>query len=132
MEITQTSKEIRPYESTRAQRHWRLNAPLGDLISMSNRYRNYNTYAYLDGNTQPTNANHSIVPYRRYDQEVGGNLPKCAECGDIFRSARALETHRYSCKPSVFACSLCGKNLPTRNAWQSHVRNMHQTSKGAN
>ena len=129
MEITQTSKEIRPYESTRAQRHWRLNAPLGDLISMSNRYRNYNTYAYLDGNTQPTNANHSIVPYRRYDQEVGGNLPKCAECGDIFRSARALETHRYSCKPSVFACSLCGKNLPTRNAWQSHVRNMHQTRK---
>ena len=125
MEIIQVSKEIKPYKSSRPERNWRLNTPLNELISMRNQYFNYNDYV------EPhAKENFAIVPYQRYDQEKApSNTHKCLECEDVFRSVKALETHRLTCKPSVFACSLCGKNLPTRNAWQSHVRNMHQTRK---
>ena len=97
---------------------------------MRNQYFNYNDYLEPYANKQEAKENFTIVPYQRYDQEkTASNTHKCLECEDVFRSVKALETHRLTCKPSVFACSLCGKNLPTRNAWQSHVRNMHQTRK---
>ena len=130
MELTQVSKEIKPYKSSRPERNWRLNTPLNELISMRNQYFNYNDYLEPHANKQEAKENFTIVPYQRYDQEkTASNTHKCLECEDVFRSVKALETHRLTCKPSVFACSLCGKNLPTRNAWQSHVRNMHQTRK---
>ena len=130
MELTQVSKEIKPYKSSRPARNWRLNTPLNELISMRNQYFNYNDYLEPYANKQEAKENFTIVPYQRYDQEkTASNTHKCLECEDVFRSVKALETHRLTCKPSVFACSLCGKNLPTRNAWQSHVRNMHQTRK---
>ena len=130
MELTQVSKEIKPYKSSRPERNWRLNTPLNELISMRNQYFNYNDYLEPYANKQEAKENFTIVPYQRYDQEkTASNTHKCLECEDVFRSVKALETHRLTCKPSVFACSLCGKNLPTRNAWQSHVRNMHQTRK---
>ena len=130
MELTQVSKEIKPYKSSRPERNWRLNIPINELISMRNRYFNYNDYVEPKVNKQEAKENFTIVPYQRYDQEkAASNVYKCLECEDVFRSVKALETHRLTCKPSVFACALCGKNLPTRNAWQSHVRNMHQTRK---
>ena len=130
MELTQVSKEIKPYKSSRPERNWRLNTPLNELINMRNQYFNYNDYLEPHANKQEAKENFTIVPYQRYDQEkAASNTHKCLECEDVFRSVKALETHRLTCKPSVFACSLCGKNLPTRNAWQSHVRNMHQTRK---
>ena len=130
MEIIQVSKEIKPYKSSRPERNWRLNTPLNELISMRNQYFNYTDYVEPNANKQEAKENFTIVPYQRYDQEKApSNTHKCLECEDVFRSVKALETHRLTCKPSVFACSLCGKNLPTRNAWQSHVRNMHQTRK---
>ena len=123
MEVNSTSRGITSYESTRPDRYWRLNVPLDELISRRNRYRNYNEY----GN-KASNVDYPIVPYQSYNEDTS-NPHKCKDCGDIFRSTKALEAHIHSCKPSVFACSLCGKNLPSRNAWQSHVRNMHQTRK---
>ena len=123
MEVNSTSRGVTPYESTRPDRYWRLNVPLNELISRRYRYRNYNEYS-----NQASNDDYPIVPYQSYNEDTPNPL-KCKDCNDIFRSTKALEAHIRSCKPTVFACSLCGKNLPSRNAWQSHVRNMHQTRK---
>ena len=86
--------------------------------------------------------NYPVVPYRRYDDFLGEcprckrrvgpghNCTQCPDCEEVFHTRAALEEHRMEdCAPSVYACAICGKNNPSRSAWRSHVKNMHQTRK---
>ena len=56
--------------------------------------------------------------YSEYDSPV-----QCEECEETFDSVKAYEAH--NCKPSVYGCGICGKNLLTRSAHDQHKRTMH-------
>ena len=66
----------------------------------------------------------AVVPYRDYKSYVQS---KCPDCEEVFFSIKALERHQHSCKPTLYACNVCGLNLTSRNHLTNHVRAMHQT-----
>ena len=155
-EVVPMETNQRPYESTRPERPLRLNQSLYDMIQRplhlthNRRYRDYRQYALqgpqllaLEG---PEPQNYPIVPYRRYNEFSESNrcqrcqrtfdsrellqnhrCTQCSECEEIFHSHAALQEHSKNCKPSVYACAICGKNNPSKSAWRSHVKAMHQT-----
>ena len=137
----------------RPERQWRLNAPIYSLIRRpSNLYRNYNTYMHQGSLTHETNHDdeevlthenditnaltyeygvpkaityeNTIVPYHDYNYYTDDAT--CTQCDEVFHSTNALKRHQPSCKPSVYACNVCGKNLLTRNSLTRHIRAMHQ------
>ena len=79
------------------------------------RYRLYNEF----GDSFRTEIKErKLKLYSEYDSPV-----RCEECEEMFDSEKAYEAH--NCKPSVYGCAICGKNLPTRSAHDQHKRTMH-------
>ena len=66
----------------------------------------------------------TMVPYHDYNHYTDDVT--CVQCEEVFHSTNALKRHQPSCKPSVYACNVCGKNLLTRNSLTRHIRAMHQ------
>ena len=79
------------------------------------RYRLYNEF----GDSVKTEIKErKLKLYSEYDSPV-----QCEECEETFDSVKAYEAH--NCKPSVYGCGICGKNLLTRSAHDQHKRTMH-------
>ena len=79
------------------------------------RYRLYNEF----GDSVKTEVKErKLKLYSEYDSPV-----QCEECEETFDSVKAYEAH--NCKPSVYGCGICGKNLLTRSAHDQHKRTMH-------
>ena len=125
----------------RPERQWKLNAPIYTLIKKhEKRYKNYSEYdtpnALTYDNDIPNaltydtpNAStyeNALVPYQDYSTY---NDVTCTLCQETFHSKIALKKHQASCKPSVYACNVCGKNFPMRHILTRHVRAMHQNRK---
>ena len=129
--------------SRRPQRNWGLNPPIYDMIRRPLRMRYnipqpvpYSNYLALPDEDEPMRA---VVPYRsvvdsntdvtpnRYEDYNMINMNRCTYCEEVFHSKRALNSHY--CKPIVYACVVCGKNLPTKSALNQHLRAMHETLK---
>ena len=129
--------------SRRPQRNWVLNPPIYDMIRRPLRMRHtisqpvpYSNYLTLPDEDEPM---HAIVPYRGvvdtntdvtpygYEDYNKINMIKCAYCDEVFHSKRAFNSH--NCRPTVYACIVCGKNNPTRGALNQHMRAMHETIK---
>ena len=123
---------------TRPERQWRLDAPIYSLIRRP-LYRNYNTYMDHESLTHDDSGGESaltynvpnaityentMVPYHDYNHYTDDVT--CVQCEEVFHSTNALKRHQPSCKPSVYACNVCGKNLLTRNSLTRHIRAMHQ------
>ena len=123
---------------TRPERQWRLDAPIYSLIRRP-LYRNYNTYMDHESLTHDDRGGESaltynvpkaityentMVPYHDYNHYTDDVT--CVQCEEVFHSTNALKRHQPSCKPSVYACNVCGKNLLTRNSLTRHIRAMHQ------
>ena len=65
----------------------------------------------------------------RKKQKFSHNVLKCNICETIFLSTNALKLHRQSCKPTVYACSICGKNWPLISGLKRHMKSMHEDKK---
>ena len=136
----------------RPERQWKLNPPIYTLIKKpENRYKNYSEYDISNTSTYDDIPNaltydndiphaltydndihnastyeNVLVPYQDYSAHNDGT---CTYCQETFHSKNALKRHQASCKPSVYACNVCGKNLLTRLSLTRHVRAMHQNRK---
>ena len=139
--LTQQDNPLQPIvRSRRPQRDWILNPSIQDMIRRPSRLRMntphplpYNNYLALED--EPMHAvvpyrgvvdtNTSPVPYGNYTNY--SNIVQCVVCEEEFHSQRAFNTH--NCRPTVYACNLCGKNNPTRSALNQHLRTMHETLK---
>ena len=134
---------VRSRRPQRVQRDWVLNPAIYDMIRRPLRMRHniprhvpYNIYLPLPDEDEPMQA---VVPYRGvvdtntdvtqygYEDYNKINMYKCTYCDEVFHSKRAFNSH--NCKPTVYACVVCGKNLPTRAALNQHLRAMHETLK---
>ena len=67
---------------------------------------------------------YAVVPYQEY---TNYNEIKCFDCEEVFHSNKALRRHRTTCKPTLYACNVCGINLSSRNLLTNHVKAMQQT-----
>ena len=138
VEIMDNAQSVIPYDRTqshyaerdfrlkysRPEREWRLN-PIYNLIKRPmNRYANYVEAEDVHPRSISYDGNpHSISyqDYNNYDQI------ECPDCEEVFHSNKALRRHIPTCKPTLYACNVCGKNLQSRNSLSTHVRAMHQT-----
>ena len=150
------AQDLRMKNYSRPERDWRLNEPIYNLIRRpANRYKNY--IEYIDDNTEPKSLlyenetepksllyeneteprsllyedyendnaeQYAVVPYQEY---INYNENKCFDCEEVFHSNKALRRHKTTCKPTLYACNVCGINLSSRNLLTNHVKSMHQT-----
>ena len=117
-----------------------MNTPIYSLIRKPNLYTNYEEYidsVNTENDDIPKNAiaydipnaltyENTVVPYNDYTTY---NDVTCSICDEVFQSSAALKRHQSSCKPYIYACNVCGKNVLTKNSLTRHVRAMHQTRK---
>ena len=78
----------------------------------------YRLYSEFGDSVKTEVKERKLKLYSEYDSPV-----QCEECEETFDSVKAYEAH--NCKPSVYGCGICGKNLLTRSAHDQHKRTMH-------
>ena len=125
---------LRKNDYSRPDREMRLNIPIYDLIRKP-RYANYSNdnnsdVNDLDGTIDmkaiDDDNSSSITTYQNYEDGY-----PCDSCEETFQTVKALNRHKPNCKPTMYACSICGKNFLSRNGLSNHVRAMHHTRKDA-
>ena len=125
---------LRKNDYSRPDREMRLNIPIYDLIRKP-RYANYSNdddsnVIDLDGTIDmkaiDDDNSSSITTYQNYEDGY-----PCDSCEETFQTVKALNRHKPNCKPTMYACSICGKNFLSRNGLSNHVRAMHRTRKDA-
>ena len=125
---------LRKNDYSRPDREMRLNIPIYDLIRKP-RYANYSNdnnsdVNDLDGTIDmkaiDDDNSSSITTYQNYE-----NGFPCEFCEETFQTVKALNRHKSNCKPTVYACTICGRNFLSRNHLSNHVRAMHHTRKDA-
>ena len=127
---------LRKNDYSRPDREMRLNIPIYDLIRKP-RYANYSNdddddsdVIDLDGTVDmkaiDDDNSSSITTYQNYEDGY-----PCDFCEETFLTVKALNRHKSNCKPTVYACTICGRNFLSRNHLSNHVRAMHHTRKDA-
>ena len=127
---------LRKNDYSRPDREMRLNIPIYDLIRKP-RYANYSNdddddsdVIDLDGTVDmkaiDDDNSSSITTYQNYEDGY-----PCDFCEETFLTVKALNRHKSNCKPTVYACTICGRNFLSRNRLSNHVRAMHHTRKDA-
>ena len=125
---------LRKNDYSRPDREMRLNIPIYDLIRKP-RYANYSNdddsnVIDLDGTIDmkaiDDDNSSSITTYQNYE-----NGFPCEFCEETFQTVKALNRHKSNCKPTIYACPICGGNFSSRNGLSNHVRAMHHTRKDA-
>ena len=125
---------LRKNDYSRPDREMRLNIPIYDLIRKP-RYANYSNdnnsdVNDLDGTIDmkaiDDDNSSSITTYQNYEDGY-----PCDFCEETFLTVKALNRHKSNCKPTVYACTICGRNFLSRNRLSNHVRAMHHTRKDA-
>ena len=125
---------LRKNDYSRPDREMRLNIPIYDLIRKP-RYANYlnddnSDVNDLDGTIDmkaiDDDNSSSITTYQNYE-----NGFPCEFCEETFQTVKALNRHKSNCKPTIYACPICGGNFSSRSGLSNHVRAMHHTRKDA-